>query len=115
LRKTVKLPGDTLIATEKITKYLLVKRPVGDKSEFLKRAGYRVDNWEELEHDIRQQILSHEAVPIEQSPYGDYFEIRASLTGPNGVALNVRTVWMREFGSGATKFITLYPDKGRKS
>jgi hypothetical protein len=83
----VKLPGDALIATEKLTKYLLVKRPVGDKSEFLRRAGYTVDNWQELEQDIRQQILSQEAVPAEQSPYGNYFEIRASLTGPNGVAL----------------------------
>lgn len=108
----MKLPGDALIATEKLTKYLLVKRPVGDKSEFLRRAGYTVDNWQELEQDIRQQILSQEAVPVEQSPYGNYFEIRASLTGPNGVALNVRTVWMRESGGRITKFITLYPDKG---
>lgn len=110
----MKLPSDALIATEKLTKYLLVKRPVGDKSEFLKRAGYTVDNWEELEQDIRQQILSQEAVPLEQSRYGDYFEIRASLTGPNRVALNVRTVWMKESRSGVTKFITLYPDRGRR-
>jgi len=36
----VKLPIDALIATEKLTKYLLVKRPVGDKSEFLRQAVY---------------------------------------------------------------------------
>lgn len=110
----MKMPSDALIATEKLTKYLLVKWPVGDKSEFLGRAGYTLDNWRQLEQDIRQQILSQEAVPIEQTRYGEYFEIRTSLTGPNGVALNVRTVWMRESSSGVTKFITLYPDRGRR-
>ena len=110
----MKLPGDSLIATEKLTQYLLMKRPVGDKSEFLKRAGYTLDNWRDLEQDIRQQILSQEAVPIEQTRYGEYFEIRASLIGRNRIALNVRTVWMRESGTGVTKFITLYPDRGRQ-
>ena len=110
----MKLPIDALIATEKLTKSLLVKRPVGDKSEFLRRAGYTLDNWQQLEQDIRQQVLSQEAVPIEQTRYGEYFEIRASLSGPNRVALNVRTVWMRESSSGVTKFITLYPDRGRR-
>ncbi len=50
---------------------------------------------------------------MEQSAYGEYFEIRASLTGPNGVALKVKTMWMRESRGGVTKFITLYPDRGR--
>jgi len=109
----VKLPSDALIATEKLTKYLLVRRPVGDKSEFLRQAGYTLDNWQQLEQDIRQQILSKEAVPTEQTPYGEYFEIRTSLTGPNRLALKVKTVWMKESKSGITKFITLYPDKGR--
>lgn len=110
----MKLPSHALIATEKLTKYLLVKRPIGDKSEFLRQAGYTLDNWQQLEQDIRQQILSQEAVPIEPTRYGEYFEIRASLRGPHGVALNVRTVWMRESSSGVTKFITLYPDRGRR-
>ena len=110
----MKLPIDALIATEKLTKYLLVKRPVGDKSEFLRRAGYTLDNWQQLEQNIRQQILSQEAVPIEQTRYGEYFEIRASLGGPNSVIVNVRTVWMKGSSSGVTKFITLYPDRGRR-
>ena len=110
----MKLPSDSAIAPEKLTRYLLVRRPIGDKSEFLKRAGYTLDNWQQSEQDIRQQIVSQEAVPIEQTRYGEYFEIRASLVGPNGVVLGLRTVWMREFKSGITKFITLYPDKGRR-
>ena len=110
----MKLPSNALIASEKLTKYLLVKRSVGDKSEFLKQAGYTLENWQRLEQDIRQQILSKDAVPIEQTEYGELFEIQASLVGPNGVALNMRTIWMRESRSGLTKFITLYPDRGSR-
>ncbi len=111
----MKLPGDALIASEKLTKYLLVKRPVGDKSEILKQAGYTVNNWSRLEQDIRDQILTKDAVSIERTPYGELFEIRGPLTGPNGQTLRLRTAWMRESETGITKFITLYPDKGRKS
>lgn len=109
----MKLPADAQIAAEKLTDYLLVKRPVGDKSQFLRQAGYTLDNWDVLEQDIRQQILAKEATSTELTRYGEYFEFRASLSGPNGVTLKVKTVWMKESRSGVTKFITLYPDKGR--
>jgi hypothetical protein len=49
---------------------------------------------------------------IEKTHYGELFEIRGSLTGPNSRILRVKTVWMQEFGTGITKFITLYPDRG---
>jgi len=107
----VKLPRDALIAAEKLTRYLLVNRPVGDKSEFLEKAGYTLENWQHLEQDLREQLLSRDAVLIERTEYGELFEIRGSLVGPKGVVLGVRTVWMRERESGVTKFITLYPDK----
>jgi hypothetical protein len=107
----VKLPVDALIAPDKLTRYLLVKRLVGDKSDFLKQAGYALDAWQRLEQDIRQQVLPMEALLIEKAVYGDYYEIRAPLAGPNGTVLNVRTIWMQESASGITKFITLYPDR----
>jgi hypothetical protein len=108
----MKLPTNAHIAPEKLSRYLLVKRPVGDKSVFLKQAGYTLDNPKRLEEDIRRQILILDAVSIEKTSYGELFEIRASLAGPNGTALKVKTVWMQELKTGITKFITLYPDKG---
>jgi len=107
----VKLPEDALIAAEKLTRYLLVKRPVGDKSEFLRQAGYTLDNWQRLEQDIRAQILPKDAVLIERTAYGELFEIRSSLVGPNAAVLALRTVWIREAATGSVKFVTLYPDK----
>ncbi len=111
----MKLPDDTVIASEKLTKYLLVQRTFDDKSQFLRRAGYTLDNWEKLEQDLRVQVLPDDATLIEQTVYGNIFEIRSALTGPNGTTLFVKTIWMHEFRSSMTKFITLYPDKGRLS
>jgi hypothetical protein len=109
----VKLPRDAVIAPEKLTNYLFVKRSVGDKSEFLKQAGYTLDNWQQLENDIRQQILTLDALTLEKTIYGDFFEIRGLLVGPNKRTLRVRTVWIEETESGLTKFVTLYPDRRR--
>ncbi len=46
--------------------------------------------------------------------YGQMYEIRGNLTGPNGKTLATITVWMTEIATGVTKFITIYPDKGQK-
>jgi hypothetical protein len=73
----VKLPADARIAPEKLTRYLLVKRSVGDKSEFLKRAGYTLPNVQRLERDIRQQIFTEDAVAAKRTIYGQHYEIRA--------------------------------------
>ena len=54
----MKLPDDTLIAHEKLTQYLLALRKRNDKSQWLAQAGYAIENWEALENDIRNQILS---------------------------------------------------------
>lgn len=61
--------------------------------------------------DLRIQILPLDATPTEQTRYGNKYQIRGSLTGPNGTTLQVVTIWMTEFLSQQTKFITLYPNK----
>lgn len=40
----MKLSSDTIIAEDKLLRYLLVPQVRGDKSAFLARAGYRLDN-----------------------------------------------------------------------
>lgn len=108
----MKLPIDSIIAPAKLTHYLLVFRPVDDKSQFLAQAGYRLENWQQLEADLRSQILSLDAVlSDEPNRFGDVYEIRGDLIGVNGVSLRVITIWMTEYETGQTKFITLYPNK----
>ena len=106
------LPQDAVIALEKLNGYLLVWKPADDKSKFLAKAGYVLKNWPQLEADLRSQILPLEAVPIvETNIFGDRYSIRGNLVGPNGVNLATVTIWMTEFETGATKFITLFPDR----
>lgn len=107
----MKLPADALIAPEKLTNYLLVRQARGDKSAFLASAGYTAANSEQLLHDLRNQVLSQEAVLLQRTKFGQFYEIRTLLTGPNGAELGIRSIWMKERLSGVTKFITLVPDR----
>jgi hypothetical protein len=108
----MKLPQETIIASSKLTQYLLVFRTADDKSKFLAQAGYSLANWQQLESGLRSQILTLEAMSSrEENRFGDVFEIRGLLRGPNEVSLKVVTIWMTEYETGQTKFITLYPNK----
>lgn len=107
----MKLPADSLIPMEKLTRYLLVPQTRADKSAFLARAGYTRENPEHLFLDLTSQILPLDAVPAERNQFGDYFEIHGPLRGPNGVTLRVKTIWIRDGLSNGVRFVTLIPDK----
>lgn len=109
----MKLPANTIIAPEKATRYLLVPQARGDKSGFLEHVGYTLANAGQLLRDLRVQLLPLEAIPGKSNAFGQYYETRGSLTGPNGVTLAVSAIWMTEHLSGVTKFVTLLPDKRR--
>jgi hypothetical protein len=103
------LDQNASIPTAKLTQYLLIPLPRDDKSQFLARAGYSLENWQQLEQDLKEQILLLEAVPTIASKFGQKYEIYGDLTGPNGVTLKVTTVWI--VNSQTTKFVTLIPRK----
>ncbi len=82
--------------------------------QWLSKAGYTHDNWQILEKDLREQILTLGATPVEKTKYGQVFEINGEIVGPNGKSLSVTTIWMTENENNITKFITMYPDKRSK-
>ena len=106
----MKLPADSEIARAKVTKYLLTLRIEDDKSNFLALAGYTLAHADKLLEDLRG-LLAGEAEFVQSSEYGDKYRIHGTLTGPNGRALRVASIWMTEEATGRTKFVTLYPDK----
>ncbi len=110
----MKLPANTIIVREKVTRYLLVPQARGDKSGFLELAGYTPENADQLLRDLRSQLLPLDAAPTKSNKFGQYYEIRGNLAGPNGRSLAIRTIWMTEGLSGVTKFVTLLPDKQEK-
>jgi hypothetical protein len=101
----MRLHADATIAREKLTRYLLVRQARGDKSAVLARAGYTLENADQLLEDLHAQLLSLDAVPLHSTKFGQFYEIRGVLTGPRGITLSVRTIWMKEHLSGVTKFI----------
>jgi hypothetical protein len=107
----MKLPADSIIPLEKLTRYLLVPQKRADKSAFLLRGGYQLENANQLLDDLRSQILALDAVPAGSTKFGNFFQIRGVLHAPNGKKLRVKTIWMREHLRGVVRFITLLPDK----
>jgi len=101
------LEQNAIIPESKLTKYLLIKLPKDDKSEFLAKAGYTLDNWQQLAQDLKQQILILPAIATEKTEFGQKYEISGDLKGVNSVILKVTTVWMKT--SKETRFITLVP------
>ena len=107
----MKLPQDAVISERKIKEYLLTPRVEDDKSGFLALAGYSLQSWRQLETDLRRQIDERDALLIQTTRYGEMYQIKGQLTGPNGKVLDVITVWVRLHATGETRFVTLIPDK----
>ncbi len=102
---------DALIPSDKLRDYLLsLTHPDGrGKAEYLGRLGYSEDAFQQLDADLREQILSREAQPGRASRYGQKYEILGPLTGPNGNTAWVRTIWIILTGETAPRLVTLIP------
>jgi hypothetical protein len=100
----MKLPPDSIIAPEKLTNYLLQFRDKSDKSKFMSLGGYTLDNWEELENDLRLLIENEDAIFTRTDNFGDYYAVFGNLRN-----LHVKTVWLLENGTELPRFITLIP------
>ena len=93
----MQLPNRILavIAQEKLTDYLLNTRHRrgGTKARLLEQCGYTVQNWRQLEADIRS-CLETEVDIVRTTEYGTRYEIRhdasdtswRTLNGPNHLA-----------------------------
>ena len=107
----MKLPLDSVISDRKLRDYLLSPRAEDDKSGFLAIAGYTPIHCHELEADLRKLIGEKDTDLTRSTVYGDMYEVKGSLVGPNGKTLQVITVWIRLKVNGETRFVTLVPDK----
>ncbi|HVW21483.1 MAG TPA: hypothetical protein VHC86_09730 [Opitutaceae bacterium] len=105
----MRLPKSATIAREKITQYLLVRQSRSDKSAFLELAGFGLANPDALIEALVAVRDENDAQLVDENKFGRYFEVPGVLSGPSGMRLRVRTIWMTEHLSGATKFITLIP------
>jgi hypothetical protein len=95
----------------KVRDYLLSpSHPVGRfKSAFFSALGFSVDDWQALRNVLLDVAQSGDAILGQPSPFGQKFEIRATLTGPSGRQAKVVTVWMVSDGRDFAHFVTAFP------
>lgn len=110
----MKLPNRerAVIELSKLTEYLLnIEHPRGGaKARLLIRFGYSLDDWQQLEADIREYHLNAEVDAIKETPYGRRYEIIADLLTPCGRPLFVKTAWQIDLGTDFPRLITMVPD-----
>jgi hypothetical protein len=104
----MRIPADAKIASEKLTRYLLVPRPVNDKSRFLFRAGFTRSAPAVLETAIRQ--LADESAARENgfNDYGTFWRVTGMLRGPVA-SVRVVAIWLEWHSDRSFHFITLKP------
>ena len=90
----MKIPVDAIIPEAKLTKYLLFFKPRNDKSRFLARAGFTVENSQTLKLAIGHLSQSVEAIPDRIDEYGTFYNVSGTLQGINGINLLVVTIWL---------------------
>ena len=100
-----------IISPEKLQDYLLsAAHPIGRyKSTFFRSLGYSQEQWQVLERDLRT-ILSNEAQLSGRTEYGQKFTVRGVLSGPNGRAAAIVSVWIILTAETAPRFVTAYPE-----
>jgi hypothetical protein len=100
-----------VIATEKLTGYVLnvSHKRGGPKARLLVSLGYRSDNPQSLESDLRRQHLSLDVTRTHENAYGVVYEIEGPIETPNGRSVGFCTVWQIDTGTDVPRFITMYP------
>ena len=100
-----------VIDPAKLRGYLLsATHPVGRfKASFFARLGYSADSWQHLDEDLRRQHLLQPARLVESTRYGQKYEIRAILKGPNKQSALVVSIWLVPAGRDIPRFVTAYP------
>ena len=107
----MKIPDDSIIPFEKLSRYLLVARVRNDKSKYLAQAGFTNKNPEALLEAIRFLCGTVEAVGQKTSEYGTFYRVEGELLGVNGVNIPVIAVWLERKTDRKFQFITLVPGK----
>ncbi|MEE9295067.1 MAG: hypothetical protein V3W34_08940 [Phycisphaerae bacterium] len=110
----MKMPNadQAVIAPEKIRDYLLnpTHRRGAAKARLLLSLGYRGEEWQRLDSDLRRQHLTADVDVSRETDYGTRFEIVAPLRGPGGRIVTFRTVWQIDTGTDLPRLITMYPE-----
>lgn len=108
---TVPNADQAIIAPDKLTGYLLnvSHKRGGPKARLLLRVGYRADDSQRLEADLRTQHLSLDVTRTSDNAFGVVYEIEGPIKTPSGRIMRFCSVWQVDTGTDVPRFITMYP------
>lgn len=72
-------PEQIEIPEEKILHYLLVRKEKNDKSFFLEKLGFSIDNYKELIEEIKNIAVANDAILSRNTDFGDLYKIEGRL------------------------------------
>ena len=100
-----------IIAVQKLTGYMLnvSHKRGGSKARLLVSVGYRSDNPQSLDSDLRTQHLSLDVTRTSKNPYGVVYEIQGPIKTPSGKTVRFCSIWQIDSGANVPRFITMYP------
>ncbi len=103
-------PDRALVDPAKIRDYVLSpEHPVGRfKAVVFQNAGYRRAEWEILQADLAATARLDAQLEA-QTPFGQKYEVRAILRGPDGRDLAIVVVWLVRRGEDFPRLVTVYP------
>lgn len=111
----MKLPrySEAIIPKEKFTQYALNPRKDIDKSRAFELAlGYTMENVDELIAQIHDKLSEYNAIKKDDKGWGNRYEVKMELTGPNGKTAKVITAWIDDKKAGEMRLTSAYIDKG---
>ena len=103
---------EAFIPPQKLVGYLLSStHAVGKgKAKFFRHFGFNELHADWLNDELL--IVAHTATPIRTTttPFGTKYVIDGTIDTPDGIMINVRTVWIIEEGEPRPRFVTAYPN-----
>lgn len=100
----MKIEGSLVISDAKL-EYMLSTR--FDKANYLSRAGFFLQNMEDLRAALEQLVGTTEAVREETNRHGTSYVVTGPLYGPRGI-VGIVTVWITK-DENEYRFVTLRP------
>ena len=115
--KLMKLPEaeHAVVDAAKVRDYLLSREhAVGRfKAVFFATLGYTRDHWKRLQEDLLALGQSGTAKKIQETRFGQKYEIHGTLAGPSGRRTDVVTIWIVLHGEDFPRFVTVFPGEVR--
>lgn len=100
-----------VVSPAKIVNYLLspTHRAGKSKAAFFSAFGFSANQWQVMAEALRCHAMENDVCEHEQNEFGIHFVVDGPMRAPNGLILNVRSVWFIDTNGWTPRFVTAHP------